>query len=97
MGLQKYRADIKGETQTTGAIPFYTKWIGGPSLALIRNCPIKNYPLDIPPRTVYVRGEPDSWFTQPAACVYKRKTITGYITADDNGNYEFRCYNNQGI
>jgi hypothetical protein len=99
MGLQKYRADIQGEIQWNGAIPFYTKWMGGPSLALIRNCPIKNTTIDtgISPRTVYVRGEPDTWFSQPAACVYKGKTITGYITQDDNRNYEFRCHKNQGV
>lgn len=58
MGLQKYRADIKGETQSNGAIPYYTNWIGGPSLALIKNCPIKNTTIDtgISARTVYVRG-----------------------------------------
>ena len=92
MGLQKYRADIKGETQTNGSIPFYTKWMGGPSLALIRNCPIKNFRKTINPRTVYVRGEPDTAFSQPAACQYQGKTLRGYITQDDNGEYEFRCY-----
>lgn len=99
MGLQKYRADKQGETQTNGAIPYYTNWFGGPSIALIKNCPIKNTVIDtgIPARTVYVRGEPDTWFSQPAACKYKGKTITGYITSDDNGNYEFRCHKNQGV
>jgi hypothetical protein len=99
MGLQKYRADKKGETQTNGAIPYYTNWIGGPSLALIKNCPIRNTVIDtgISARTVYVRGEPDTWFSQPAVCSYKGKTIRGYITGDDNNELEFRCYKNQGI
>ena len=90
MGLQKFRADIQGDRQKNGGIPHYTKWMGGPSLALIRNCKIEN--ADITPRTVYVRGQPDTWFSTPAACVYKRKTITGYITTDDNGEYVFRAH-----
>jgi hypothetical protein len=99
MGLQKYRADKKGETQSNGAIPYYTNWIGGPSLALIKNCPIKNTVIDtgVSARTVYVRGEPDTFFSQPAACKYKGKTIHGYITGDDNNELEFRCYKDQGI
>ena len=99
MGLQKYRADIKGEPQANGAVPFYTKWIGGPSLALVRNCPIRNTVLDegVSPRTVYVTGEPDTFFSQPAACKYKGRTLRGYLTSDDSGSYEFRCHKNQGV
>lgn len=99
MGLQKYRADVKGETQANGATPYYTNWIGGPSLALVRNCPIKNTVIDtgVSARTVYVRGEPDTFFSQPAACVYKGRTLRGYITCDESGNYEFRCHKNQGV
>lgn len=90
MGLQKFRADTRGETQKNGGIPYYTKWMGGPSLALIRNCKVEG--IDISPRTVYRRGEADTYFSIPAACVYKRKTITGYITTDDNGEYVFRAH-----
>ena len=39
MEMQKYRADVMGETSPNGAVPFYSNWIGGPRLALIRNCP----------------------------------------------------------
>jgi len=85
MALQKYRADKAGEKQSNGAIPWFANWMGGPSLALIRNCPIP-----MGPRTVYVKGEPDTWFSQPAACRFKGKTITGYITSDDKGEYIFR-------
>ena len=100
MGLQKYRSDLQGEAQKNGAIPCYSKWIGGPSLALVRNCPIRNIALDegISPRTVYVQGEADTFFSIPAACVYKGRTLRGYLTTtDDNGDYEFRCYKNQGV
>jgi hypothetical protein len=99
MGLQKYRADEAGEKQSNGAQPYYTRWMGGPTLALVRNCPIRNTTIDtgISPRTVYVRGEPDTFFSQPAACSYRGKTLRGYLTTDDNGEIEFRCYKNQGV
>ncbi len=90
MGLQKYRADVAGEKQINGAIPYYSNWMGGPTLALIRNCPT-----NMGPRTVYIRGEADTWFSIPAACRYKGKTITGYITTNDAGEYEFRQHLNQ--
>lgn len=90
MGLQKYRADQAGAKQSNGAIPWYSNWMGGPSLALIYNCPIANSTLT--PRTVYVRGEADTFFSIPAACRYKGKTIRGYITTDDNKEYVFRPY-----
>ena len=92
MGLQKYRADKVGKTQDNGGVPYYSDWIGGPSLALIRNCKIENVPLS--PRTVYILGECDM-FSQPAACRYRGATIRGYVTTDDNGEYVFRAYKGQ--
>ena len=99
MGLQRYRADIRGETGKNGSTPYYTNWMGGPSLALVRDCPIRNTVIDtgVSARTVYVRGEPDTFFSQPAACTYKCKTLRGYLTCDENGDYEFRCHKNQGV
>lgn len=95
MGLQKYRADEQGETQSNGATPFYARWIGGPTLSVVRNCPCGN--ADIPPRTVYVRGEPDTWFSVPAACSYRGRTVRGYLTTDNAGNYEFRAHRGQAL
>jgi hypothetical protein len=66
MGLQKYRADKAGDITANGAQPFYANWMGGPTLALIRNCPIETKGVSIPPRTVYVRGEPDTAFSLAA-------------------------------
>lgn len=99
MGLQKFRADIKGDTQKNGGTPYYTRWMGGPYLALVRDCKIENTVIDtgVSPRTVYVRSEPDTYFSQPAACSYKGKTLRGYLTTDDNGEYVFRVYKNQGV
>lgn len=90
MGLQKYRADQKGDKQKNGATPWYTHWLGGPSLALVRDCPIEN--TTISPRVVYVRGEAYTFSALPAACRYRGKTITGYITTDDDGEYIFRAH-----
>lgn len=90
MGLQKYRADFEGSKQNNGGIPVYTKWMGGPTLAVIKNCKIEN--LNLSPRYVYVQGEPDTFFSAPAACQYKGKRIAGYITSDDSGEYIFRAY-----
>ena len=84
MGLQKLRADVMGATEHNGSVPYYAKWIGGPSLALIRNCPVETRIPDAPiePRTVYIQGEPDSYTTQPAACKYRGRTLRGFITMD---------------
>lgn len=94
MGLQKYRADKAGHKQSNGSQAWFSSWVGGPTLTLIRNCPTEHGP-----RTVYVRGEPDSYTTQPAAHYLKVKgkttTITGYITGDDNGEYVFRAHKEQ--
>ncbi len=90
MAIQKYRADSAGVKQSNGAIPWFTTWLGGPSLALIRNCPT-----NMGPRTVYIKGEPDSMWSIPAACRYKGKTITGYITSNDAGEYVFKQHINQ--
>jgi hypothetical protein len=84
--LQKYRADEIGKTDDNGAIPCYARWMGGPTLALVRNCPTP-----FGPRTVYVSGEPDTYFSIPAVCKVRGMRITGYITSDDKG-YVFRAH-----
>lgn len=93
MGLQKYRADTAGPEQKNGAVPHYTAWAFGPTLALIRNCPVVN--ANLSPRTVYITGEADTWFSIPAVCRYRGKTITGYCCTDDAGEYCFRAHSNQ--
>ena len=81
MGLQKYRFDITGEPEPNGSIELRTDWLGGPSLAGVRNCPCP----DGKPRMVYVRGEPDTMFTIPAACSIKGKRQSGYLTHGEEG------------
>lgn len=83
MGLQKFRADTQGAKCKNGSIPFFTEWLGGPTLSLIKNCPI-NAP-DISTRTVYITGEANTYFSIPAAITFKRKTIKGFVTCDENG------------
>jgi hypothetical protein len=90
MGLQKYRDDFSDAKQADGSVVFYSKWTGGPTLAIIRDCPIQNLK-NISPRTVYARGEPDTYFSIPGACEVKGKTITGYITSE-NGMYVFYAH-----
>lgn len=76
MGLQKYRADMADPPDPNGAVAWWTKWMGGPTLALIRQCPTP-----YGPRTVYVRGEPDT--SIPAACRVGKRTVRGYLTCED--------------
>lgn len=79
MGLQKYRAQRSEGPDTNGAIRWYADWMGGPTLSLIRNCPTP-----FGPRTVYIRDEPDTFFSIPAACRFRGVTMTGYVTWEDN-------------
>lgn len=84
MGVKrKYRPDEVGDLYPNGSVPIYTRWMGGPSLAEVRNCPTP-----IGPRTVYVTGEADTFFSVPAACTFKRRTVCGYVTSVEGG-YEF--------
>lgn len=79
--MQKYRADTR-RLQPDGAIVWFADWMGGPSLAKIENCR-----LDLagePRATVYITGEPDTWFSTPAACSYKGCRVKGYVTHDDD-------------
>lgn len=86
MGLQRYRADIADPPDENGAIACFARWMGGPSLALIRNCPTP-----FGPRTVYIQGEPDTYFSQPASCVFRKRTIHGYVTREDGKGWTFHA------
>lgn len=85
MTLQKYRADFY-RTQPDGAKLWFAKWFGGPTLAKIQNCAIEGTEKHL---TVYVTGEHDSFFSQPAATRYKGRYVGGYITGK-NENLVFR-------
>jgi hypothetical protein len=90
MGMQKYRAD-ESRVQPDGATLWYAKWMGGPSLAKIENCRLANLAGDMR-ATVYVTGEPDTWFSQPAVCSYKGCAMRGYLTNDEDNIVFHHCY-----
>lgn len=91
MPLQKYRVD-RETRQDDDAISGWTLWLGGPSLARVKNCRWESLAGE-PRVTAYVTGEPDTYFSQPAACSYRGRRIRGYLTRDDSGNLVFHhCY-----
>ena len=85
--MQKYRADTS-ETQSDGAVIWRTQWVGGPSLAKISNCRLSELAGDMR-RTVYITGEPDTFFSIPAVCKLQGCRVKGYVTSED-GNLVFR-------
>lgn len=85
--MQKYRADIS-HPQNDGAVIWQSQCIGGPSLAKIDNCRLDNLAGDMR-RTVYITGEPDTYFSQPAVCRLAGCRVRGYVTNED-GNLVFR-------
>ncbi len=89
--MQKYRAD-EYQRQDDDAILWYAKWLGGPSLSKIAHCRWESLHTQYRP-TVYITGEPDTAFSQPAVCSYKGKRVRGYVTGDDSGNLVFRGAN----
>jgi len=89
--MQKYRSDTS-ETQADGAVVWHANWMGGPSLARIDNCRLENLQGDMR-RTVYIIGEPDTFFSVPAVCKLSGCRVRGYVTTDDDRNLVFRhCY-----
>lgn len=85
MTIQKYRADTS-KPQPDGSIRWSAEWMGGPTLAKIVNCRIDGSEKRL---TVYVTGEPDTYFSVPAATRVRGRYVAGYITGDDNGNLYF--------
>lgn len=88
--MQKYRVDRK-TTQSDGAVIWCAEWMGGPSLARINNCRWASLANE-PRVTVYITGEPDTAFSQPAVCSYRGKRVRGYVTSDGDraGQLVFR-------
>ena len=86
--MQRYRAD-KSEKQSDGAMVWRAEWMGGPTLAKIVDCRLANLEGE-PRRTVYITGEPDTFFSIPACTRYLGKYVRGYVTGDDDGNLVFR-------
>jgi hypothetical protein len=79
--MQKYRADIS-EAQSDGAVVWRAQWMGGRTLAKIVNCRLASLAGDMR-ATVYMTGEPDTYFSIPAVCRIMGKRVKGYVTNDD--------------
>lgn len=89
--MQKYRAD-KSTKQNDGATVWCAVWMGGDSLAKIDNCRLAALQGDMR-RTVYIIGEPDTFFSIPAVCRIQGCRVRGYVTGDADGNLVFHhCY-----
>ncbi len=79
--MQRYRADFS-ETKPDGSIHHYARWMGGPSLAKIANCRIHGADYRL---TVYVTGQPYTYFSQPAATRRRGRYVKGLLFSDDEG------------
>lgn len=86
--MQKYRAD-SSKPQADGAILWFANWLGGPTLAKIKNCRLNLAGGDWR-RTVYITGEPNTFFSTPAVCKIRGCRIKGYVTVDNDGLLMFR-------
>jgi len=60
--------------------------MGGPTISKLEECPTP-----FGRRTVYVTGEADTFFTIPASCRFKGKTVSGFLTCKDRA-WEFHAY-----
>lgn len=84
----RYRSD-ESHKQPDGAIAWYARWLGGPTLSKVENCRLTNLAGDMR-RTVTITGEPDTAFSVPALCSIAGAKVRGYVTTDDDGNFVFR-------
>lgn len=81
MGMQKFRADKRGEPRENGAVEWFAVWMGGPTLSKVDHCPCE----DGKTRTVYITGQPCTWFSVPAATRVRGQYVSGFVTYDDAG------------
>lgn len=84
MGMQKFYAGKARKPDPNGAI----QWVSSPygCLAKVDKCPCE----DGKARTVYITGQPDTYFSIPAATRVRGKYVGGYVTSDENG-VRFEC------
>lgn len=85
MGL-KYRADGPTTIHLNGSRAIYT---AGPfhSLAKVENCPCE----DGKRRNVFTSAEPDTFFSIPACVYVGKKTVSGFLSSDEQG-FKFTAY-----
>lgn len=87
--MQKYRADVS-ETQSDGAVVWFAEWMAGRTMARINNCRL-NLAGDMR-ATVYITGEPDTYFSIPAVCRIFGCRVKGYVTSEDGLLIFHHCY-----
>lgn len=88
MGLQKYHTRNSGklEVHPNGSVAHYGATMFGRHLAKVDNCPCDK---GLAPRTVYVTGEADTFFSLPAAVQFKGARIRGFLTFEDAAGWRF--------
>lgn len=84
----RHRCD-ESQGQPDGAVVWWAKWMGGPTLAKVENCRLDNLAGDMR-RTVTILGEADTFFSVPAECSVAGARVRGYVTGDGDGNLVFR-------
>jgi hypothetical protein len=75
----KFRVD-REETNDHGQVIGFTEWMGGPSLARIKNTVCEDGSL----RTAYILSEPDTFFSIPARVNVGQRSVTGFVTVEDD-------------
>ena len=86
--VMRYRNKDKREVNQFGQELGYAIWMGGPSLTYVKGILCK----DGIKRIYHKTGEPDTFFSMPGYVTVKGKTVTGYLTTNNDGAYEFRPY-----
>jgi hypothetical protein len=54
------------------------------SISKVKNCPIAGTDIRL---TVYITGQPDTFFSVPARTQYKKKSVSGFVSCNDEGYY----------
>jgi hypothetical protein len=85
MASLKFRVDTE-ETNEHGQTLGYTRWMGGPTLARVKGAACG----DGVPRTAYVTGEPDTFFSIPARVNVGKRSVRGWLGCDD-GRWTFHA------
>jgi hypothetical protein len=78
MASLKYRVDVE-ESNEHGQTIGRTRWMGGPTLARVKGAICD----DGVPRTAYVTGEPDTFFSIPARVNVGKRSVRGWLGCDD--------------
>lgn len=87
-----YRIDYYQENEHGQPIG-YTDWMGGPTIANVKNVPLFNGPVDLKEvRAVRVTGEPLHSSAFPGQTSYKGKTVKGALIIDDTGKFRFNIH-----